>query len=66
LFAPPAYVQTLARAAAHDDEILEHDAGGRERDGERLRIAPEVFAEIDAAVASERRHRQATPGVQRI
>ena len=42
---------------ADDQQVLVHDAGRAEPDRQRLRIASESFAQVDAAVRPERRHR---------
>src|SRR5207247_5988432 len=50
--------QRFRHAAAHNQEILEHDAWRAGADGQFLRRLIEPFPEIDAAVRAERPDRR--------
>ena len=58
--------QSLADAAADDQQIAVHDAGRRQADRLALGRAPEIAAQIDPSVVAEARHRTAGPGVERV
>ncbi len=58
--------QSFRISRANDQQILVDDSGRRQRRPLRLRIASQIFAQIDSALRAEPRNRLARGGIERV